>query len=177
MLCMLINLILITISLTLNLTMIVSNHPLTMGLILMTQTTLIAILIGTLNQTFWFSYVLFLIFIGGLLVLFIYVASLAANEMFMFSSKSFISMNMSLLMTIILMLNMDTSLMTTKMLNSETTMMMSNNIEKIITSISKFYTSEMMPITVMIILYLFLTLIVIVKITQLTKGPLRTTKI
>nr|AII41693.1 NADH dehydrogenase subunit 6 [Petrobiellus sp. 1 JZ-2014] len=174
---MLINLIIISISLSLNTLMIISNHPLAMGLILMTQTMLTAILIGTLNQTFWFSYVLFLIFIGGLLVLFIYVASLAANEMFIFSTKSFIMTNTITLSILISALYKDTSLVITKMTNSETTMIAMNKIEKIITSINKFYSTEIMPITLMIILYLFLTLIVIVKITQLSSGPLRTTKI
>jgi len=65
------------------------KHPLAMGLILLIQTIFICLLRGLLIKSFWFSYILFLIFIGGILVLFIYVTSLASNEIFSFSIKKF----------------------------------------------------------------------------------------
>nr|QNV11699.1 NADH dehydrogenase subunit 6 [Rhamphomyia barbata] len=61
------------------------NHPLAMGLMLLMQTFLICLITGLMTKSFWFSYILFLIFLGGMLVLFIYVTSLASNEMFSMS--------------------------------------------------------------------------------------------
>nr|YP_009233073.1 NADH dehydrogenase subunit 6 [Engaewa walpolea]AMA98216.1 NADH dehydrogenase subunit 6 [Engaewa walpolea] len=58
------------------------THPLAMGIILLTQTLVVCILSGEFNPCFWFSYILFLIFMGAMLILFIYVASLASNEPF-----------------------------------------------------------------------------------------------
>merc|ERR1739838_23170 len=65
-------------------------HPLAIGLALLFQTILICCTTGLSNLSFWFSYILFLIFLGGILVLFIYVTSLASNEMFKPSIVSFI---------------------------------------------------------------------------------------
>nr|YP_006665730.1 NADH dehydrogenase subunit 6 [Challia fletcheri]AEP83058.1 NADH dehydrogenase subunit 6 [Challia fletcheri] len=65
---------------------VVGNHPLWMGLILLVQTFLVSLFSGFLLSFFWFSYILFLLFLGGMLVLFMYVCGLASNEMFMFDS-------------------------------------------------------------------------------------------
>lgn len=59
-----------------------TSHPLALGLILLAQTFCIALLSGLTTHTFWLRYVLFLVFLGGLLVLFLYVTSLARNELF-----------------------------------------------------------------------------------------------
>nr|ALI86981.1 NADH dehydrogenase subunit 6 [Cryptolestes turcicus] len=46
------------------------NHPLSMGLMLLLQTICISILSGIMMINFWYSYMIFLIMIGGMLVLF-----------------------------------------------------------------------------------------------------------
>nr|DAA06218.1 TPA_exp: truncated NADH dehydrogenase subunit 6 [Drosophila persimilis] len=63
-------------------------HPLAMGLTLLIQTIFICLISGLMTKSFWYSYILFLIFLGGMLVLFIYVTSLASNEMFNLSISS-----------------------------------------------------------------------------------------
>nr|CAG30062.3 NADH dehydrogenase subunit 6 [Mesobuthus gibbosus] len=73
--------------LLLNLLFFFSNHPLVMGLILMGSTVLVAFSFFLLFKMSWFSYLLLLAFLGGLLVLFIYVASLASNEALKFEGK------------------------------------------------------------------------------------------
>lgn len=55
------------------------------GLILLIQTFLICLISGIILKSFWFSYIIFLIFLGGLLILFSYILSLASNEIFKFS--------------------------------------------------------------------------------------------
>nr|UFZ13801.1 NADH dehydrogenase subunit 6 [Anachauliodes laboissierei] len=147
------------------------NHPLAMGLILLIQTILISLLTGLFLQTFWFSYILFLIMLGGMLVLFIYMTSLASNELFSFSMKSFM-LNLILLMMISFLMffiyqylnsmNSDMMLLNNFIFNKE------NNIELI-----KLYNSPTMLLTLMLINYLFLTLIIVVKITNINQGPLR----
>merc|ERR1712221_33590 len=67
------------------------SHPLAIGLALLSQTILICLITGLSSSSFWFSYILFLIFLGGMLVLFIYVTSLASNEIFKPSIVSIIT--------------------------------------------------------------------------------------
>nr|YP_010946333.1 NADH dehydrogenase subunit 6 [Anisolampra panfilovi]WGO57051.1 NADH dehydrogenase subunit 6 [Anisolampra panfilovi] len=143
------------------------NHPLAMGLILLMQTTFISIITGMLTQSFWFSYVLFLIFLGGMLVLFIYITSLASNEMFIMSTK--------ILLFSIITLPMFLSLykfIIPNFINQETlSFLIINNSTSL--PLMKLYNQPTSIITIILALYLFLTLIAVVKITNIFKGPLR----
>nr|AMN09039.1 NADH dehydrogenase subunit 6 [Pedicia sp. ZK-2016] len=162
-------------SLAMSLMFMQMKHPLAMGIILLIQTFLICLMTGSFAKTFWFSYVLFLVFLGGMLVLFIYVTSLASNEMFMFSMKLFMTMMTIIIMMWIIIMMMDSSIITSMMMNNE---MMSNmNMELYITensiNLNKLYNFPTNMITLLLINYLFLTLIIIVKITNNFQGPLR----
>jgi len=64
------------------------NHPLAFTLSLFVQTLLICVMLK--NVSLWISLILFLIFLGGILVMFIYVSSLRANEKFAVDLTSFI---------------------------------------------------------------------------------------
>nr|QXG19495.1 NADH dehydrogenase subunit 6 [Drosophila planitibia] len=150
-------------------------HPLAMGLTLLIQTVLICLISGLMTKTFWFSYILFLIFLGGMLVLFIYVTSLASNEMFNLSMKlSLISLSVIFLLVLI-------SFIIDK--NSTTFFLMNNEMESIQNlysyisenslSLNKLYNFPTNFMTILLMNYLLITLIVVVKITKMFKGPLR----
>nr|AWN56272.1 NADH dehydrogenase subunit 6 [Glena unipennaria] len=79
--------------------MIFYNHPMSMGANLILQTIMIVILIGPMNYSFWFSYILFLIMIGGMLILFMYMTSIASNEKFKFSINLLIIIMMMFMIT------------------------------------------------------------------------------
>nr|QQV69640.1 NADH dehydrogenase subunit 6 [Artemia franciscana] len=72
----------------LSMLMLLLNHPLAFALSLFLQTLLICISIKALSL--WASLILFLIFLGGILVMFIYVSSLSANEKFTIDLASFL---------------------------------------------------------------------------------------
>nr|AQP27484.1 NADH dehydrogenase subunit 6 [Bulbitermes nr. laticephalus THAI100] len=143
------------------------KHPLAMGLMLLMQTTLVCLISGTMYSSFWFSYILFMIMIGGMLVLFMYMTSLASNEMFSPSNK------MLMLSSIILPILMYSMPITTN--NKEMwphNMMMENEIT---TTTTVMYNQMMGMMTTMLVIYMLLTLIVVVNIINVSKGPLRHT--
>nr|YP_010262143.1 NADH dehydrogenase subunit 6 [Esanthelphusa keyini (nom. nud.)]UIB42750.1 NADH dehydrogenase subunit 6 [Esanthelphusa keyini (nom. nud.)] len=146
------------------------NHPLSMGLTLLVQTIIISIFVGFFTFSFWFSYILFLIFLGGLLVLFIYVASLASNEKFSFSLSTMSIMTTFLVIMMTLYMSLDLILIP-NLSNLST-----SSIFPLISTqffMSWIFNYPSVYFTIMIILYLLLTLIVVVKITNLVKSPLR----
>nr|AVN67316.1 NADH dehydrogenase subunit 6 [Blaberus discoidalis] len=159
---------LFTVSSTFSLVFSYMNHPLAMGLILLIQTMFISIITGLLSQSFWFSYVLFLIFLGGMLVLFIYVASLASNEMFSLSTKLLMLSLMMMLMIFFLFMSMSYTNLQNQEVNNF--MIMFNQLPL---PLIKLYNQPTNMITIMLAMYLFLTLIVVVKITNIFEGPLR----
>nr|QHZ87463.1 NADH dehydrogenase subunit 6 [Sympetrum eroticum] len=134
------------------------THPMNMGITLLLQTLLMCILMGLMSYSSWFSYILFLVFLGGMLVLFIYMTSIASNEMF---KKSMYLTAFTMFMTIgvlLIIMFLDPYMMVNSLNNqaiinsSETKMIM-----------SPLYNNPTSIITVFMVLYLFLTLIVIVR--------------
>nr|WHL46523.1 NADH dehydrogenase subunit 6 [Pheosiopsis sp.] len=161
----------------LSINMFFLNNPLSIGLMILLQTTMTCLLTGMMVKTYWFSYILFLVFLGGLLVLFIYVSSIASNELF------YISLNMKILLITFLMLilifsflNMNNMLWMNFFNNSD----MSNlfnifnifNIENKI-NLNKLYNNQTFLMMMMMVIYLFITLIAVVKITNIFYGPIR----
>nr|AVM85310.1 NADH dehydrogenase subunit 6 [Anopheles gambiae]AWD29764.1 NADH dehydrogenase subunit 6 [Anopheles gambiae] len=151
------------------------KHPLSMGLMLLIQTFLTCLITGIYVKSFWFSYVLFLIFLGGMLILFIYVTSLSSNEMFTMSFKltmfSLVLFSISMMIFFIL----DKTLIEQFIINMEMEKfsMTNNLINENILSLNKMYNFPTNLITLLLINYLFLTLLVTVKITKKFYGPLR----
>nr|YP_010946788.1 NADH dehydrogenase subunit 6 [Pseudoglomeris planiuscula]WGO57545.1 NADH dehydrogenase subunit 6 [Pseudoglomeris planiuscula] len=142
------------------------SYPLALGLILLIQTVMISVITGLMSQSFWFSYALFLIFLGGMLILFIYMTTLVSNEVIMMSPKN-IMINILMYITFILM-----NFITLKMSNIESMNFMNFN-NQLSMFLIKIYNQPSGIITIMMAIYLFITLIAVVKITSISKGPLR----
>nr|YP_009363199.1 NADH dehydrogenase subunit 6 [Paragabara curvicornuta]AMX21664.1 NADH dehydrogenase subunit 6 [Paragabara curvicornuta] len=157
--------------------MLFLNNPLSMGLMILIQTMLISLLSGMMIKTYWFSYILFLIFMGGLLVLFIYVSSIASNELFKPSFNLKIMFFMFLLILFMMQyLFMNNIFWMNLNMNSDMDMinnlnLLFNNENKI--NLNKLYNNQTFMIMLMLVIYLFITLIVVVKITNIYFGPLR----
>nr|AXF37433.1 NADH dehydrogenase subunit 6 [Perlodes sp. YZD-2018] len=151
------------------------KHPLAMGLMLLLQTICICLMTGFTTQSFWFSYILFLVFLGGLLVLFIYVTSLASNEMFTLSMHTTILTMTLLIMSLIIITISDPLPLLTPHTNMEMSEILKMNLyqEEASMSLMKLFNQPTGLITLMLALYLFLTLIAVVKITMIFFGPLR----
>nr|QXT43995.1 NADH dehydrogenase subunit 6 [aff. Alyscotermes/Astratotermes sp. BDIT11-5-1c] len=141
------------------------KHPLAMGMMLLMQTTMVCIISGTMYSSFWFSYILFMIMIGGMLVLFMYMTSLASNEMFSPSNKM---MSITLMVMLPLMYMMP-NVTNNKEMNMHNTMTEND----ILTATTVMYNQMMGTMTTLLVLYMLMTLIVVVNIINVSKGPLR----
>nr|YP_009995334.1 NADH dehydrogenase subunit 6 [Ochthebius capicola]QNP09737.1 NADH dehydrogenase subunit 6 [Ochthebius capicola] len=160
-------LILFMLNIILSINFLFMMHPLSMGINLLLQTIVISLITGFLNFNYWFSYILFLIMVGGMLVLFIYMTSIASNEKFKFNNKLMMMMMVISFIFICIMFFMDKY------------MIINNNFNYFITmnynyySLNKFFNSPSNSIMFLMIIYLFITLIAVVKITSFKLGPLR----
>nr|YP_004021888.1 NADH dehydrogenase subunit 6 [Exorista sorbillans]ADO85319.1 NADH dehydrogenase subunit 6 [Exorista sorbillans] len=150
-------------------------HPLAMGLTLLIQTIFVCMLTGLIAKSFWYSYILFLIFLGGMLVLFIYVTSLASNEMFNLSIKLTLFSSFIFIFMLILSFIIDKTSFSLFLMNNDMQSIINMNSYFMENSLSlnKLYNFPTNFITILLMNYLLITLIVIVKITKLFKGPIR----
>lgn len=118
---------------------------------------------------------------GGILILFIYITSLASNEIFKFNfnKKIFIlilSFNIFILLSIYLIdfkslnLNIIKNFENYSLIEIKNFILINNIDHQTLTKMFNFPTNIL---SILLINYLFLTLIISVKITNIYKGPLR----
>nr|YP_010035489.1 NADH dehydrogenase subunit 6 [Melanotus cribricollis]QQQ88071.1 NADH dehydrogenase subunit 6 [Melanotus cribricollis] len=146
------------------------SHPLSMGFNLLAQAILISMITGMISHNFWFSYILFMIMIGGMLVLFIYMTSVASNEKFLYSNKIMIMFMMMIFMAIFIQM-VDPFI--PYQTSSNIDMMLASTNPMFQLSLNKYINLPSNWIMVTLIIYLLVTLIAVVKITNITYGPLR----
>nr|WCQ78439.1 NADH dehydrogenase subunit 6 [Agriotes sp. GTI-28] len=157
-------------TLFMSMTFMFLSHPLSMGFTLLIQAILIAMITGMMSHNFWFSYILFMIMIGGMLVLFIYMTSVASNEKFLYSNKLSMLM-LTMMMTIIITMMIDPFMNFLISTNTDMEMFKMNSMFSL--SLSKYINLPSNWIMISMIIYLLITLIAVVKITNITYGPLR----
>nr|YP_009709661.1 NADH dehydrogenase subunit 6 [Velutinodorcus velutinus]QEX51679.1 NADH dehydrogenase subunit 6 [Velutinodorcus velutinus] len=144
------------------------NHPLSLGGLLLIQSVLIALISGWMNITFWYSYILLLIMIGGMLVLFMYMTSVASNEKFKSSTPIILFLLSSFTMIIIISPLMDQWFLSSKIMTSENYKLIFSLL-----SLNKFLNFPAIMISVLLIIYLLITMIIVIKISSFKQGPLR----
>nr|YP_010411505.1 NADH dehydrogenase subunit 6 [Pissodes yunnanensis]URP30506.1 NADH dehydrogenase subunit 6 [Pissodes yunnanensis] len=146
------------------------NHPLSLGCVLLLQTILISLSTGFLYYNFWFSYILFMIMIGGMLIMFIYMTSIASNEKFSLPKNLIIFTSLLGMIFLLIIISQDNFYSKFLSMNF---MNMSQSIKLINLTLNKYYNYPNMQIMIILMIYLFITLIAIVKITNKSPGTLR----
>jgi len=113
-----------------------------------------------------------------MLVIFIYVISLASNELFNLSKKLLYISTIIFTLLLIITLTIDKSIINALNDNNEIALINSLNsyLNENSIFLNKLYNYPTNIITILLINYLLLTLIVVVKITNIFYGPLRTIK-
>nr|WDA98585.1 NADH dehydrogenase subunit 6 [Rhagonycha przewalskii]WRO45151.1 NADH dehydrogenase subunit 6 [Rhagonycha przewalskii] len=145
------------------------NHPLSMGMNLLIQTILIAMITGLMSLNFWISYLLFLMMVGGMLILFMYMTSIASNEKFYFSKWLTILVILFFFTLIFFMNKSDSKPFWIN--NSDSMELLNFSLYEF--SPNKYFINNSKFILSILIIYLFITLIAIVNISSNNFGPLR----
>nr|QWY26003.1 NADH dehydrogenase subunit 6 [Morphostenophanes yunnanus] len=142
------------------------KHPISMGMILLLQTTSVALMMANFAPDLWFSYILFLIMIGGMLVLFMYMTSVASNEKFKMSNKTTLMLTLPLIAYAVISYYPKMTVKTEETLN----LPLSLNTQM---SMNKFINMPMSLSLILLMMYLLLALVVSVKITDFKQGSIR----
>lgn len=146
-------------------------------MIILIQTLLVSLISRIIIQTYWFSYILFLTFLGGLLVLFIYVSRIASNEIFNIKITTKILFIIIIIISLFIrFFNYNLKWINLNINNYDIYKLFDiflffNNENKI--NLSKLYNNQTFITLIIIIIYLFITLIAVIKITNIFYGPLR----
>lgn len=144
---------------------LIYKHPLILRIILISQTTAILLITGIISQSFWFSYILLLVIIGGILILFIYIISLIFNQFIHQKITYWLIFSTILIFLISIYYNNLNYINSIELINY-------NSSPEIINLI-KLYNFPIRLINIIIINYLLFLLIIVVKIINLSYGPFR----
>lgn len=136
-------------------------HPLNFRLILVIYSIILCLNINFLSRNFWYSYILFLVIIGGLIILFLYFTRIANNELINFNLnflKYFVKKIILIIFLIILIkiffLKNIFNLIFTEIFNLNLLLIKINDL-----NIKYIYIDFYLDLNLYIILYLFLTII------------------
>nr|WAK83101.1 NADH dehydrogenase subunit 6 [Janus sp.] len=171
-------LILYTLIITLTAPFLMSDiHPVQMMIYLIIMTTMMCLKISFMYSNFWFSYLLFLTMIGGILILFLYFVSLSSNELMNFSKYSHTMILINGTFTLALMLFKIYKFDPFSIISMES---LFNNLmftEKNWSNAMNFNSFQMFnsnyKITLMIMAYLLFVLYTLMKMCMKFYGPLR----
>uniref|UniRef100_A0AAU7YS69 NADH dehydrogenase subunit 6 n=1 Tax=Rhopalus qinlinganus TaxID=3151527 RepID=A0AAU7YS69_9HEMI len=144
------------------------KHPISMGITVIMQTMTICMITGLMLGTFWFSYLIMITMLSGMLVLFIYMASVASNEKFFTSMKLIMFSTLTITMSMIMEIN------ETYVDNEFMKMMTTNPIEPI--SLTSMFNMKFKFITMTMVMFLFFTMFTVSLIVNISEGPLRVKK-
>merc|ERR1712126_92967 len=139
-------------SVLINIIMIMS-HPISLGIIIIIMALNIGLWAFYIYS--WFIYLLVLVFLGGVIVLIIYMSTLSANEKFSPNN-----------------IYLGTLLFCTPIIFSNSNLLVSVNIRDNINIITHMYESKNVSILSYLMIYLLITLVCVVKLVKFEDGPL-----
>nr|AWV84144.1 NADH dehydrogenase subunit 6 [Tettigades ulnaria] len=143
-----------------------AKHPLSMGCVLLLETILASMMCSLNMSTYLLSYILFLIFIGGMLILFMYMSSIASNEKF--HMIDMLSIMIMMIISILIVIKLDLNLKYNLYNDNIGSLELHYNL-----TMYKLYSLPSGMLTLMMVIYLLFTLIVVSNIISNKFSPLR----
>nr|WRW55946.1 NADH dehydrogenase subunit 6 [Pseudocuneopsis yangshuoensis] len=145
------------------LSMTLPMHPLSLGIMVLLLAFLNCTLIATISP--WYSYMLFFIFIGGMLVMFAYIASLSPNMTFSINNPL-----MPVILTVISLFNFKNPMLAS---NYQANMELNATVNDAMQTLSFLYMENGVTCVILLACMLLFTLVASVKICKPKMGALR----
>nr|YP_010865483.1 NADH dehydrogenase subunit 6 [Eoneureclipsis hainanensis]WGT74392.1 NADH dehydrogenase subunit 6 [Eoneureclipsis hainanensis] len=154
---------------------ILIKHPMTLNLIIFLQLLNSCFIMNSMIKTPWFSYILFIMFIGGLMILFLYMCSVTSNLKFKMNFNKQLMMLILFSFIMLTFINFKNSFMWNKISNIEYSI--NHNYKIFFNTYSfklfKLFNSNSLFLTLLIIHMLFFMLIFLTQMIKNFQGPMR----
>nr|BBN80008.1 NADH dehydrogenase subunit 6 [Grandidierella fasciata] len=147
-----------------------SEHLLVMNFSLMLTSVFYSVILYHQMLTTWMAYILMMVFLSGMMVIFIYMTSLSSNEPFNFPPYTLVILG-------VLSAGLPLLVMKSSFLLLENSSKLLNfNSSFSLEAVYKSYSFTSWELTFCLIVYLFVTLVVTVKISSMKSAPLKMMK-
>nr|QGQ56395.1 NADH dehydrogenase subunit 6 [Pseudachorutes palmiensis] len=147
---------------TTSLLLVMALSPFNLMLTTILQTFFVALMMKSLLNSAWFPMILFLIFVGGLMIMFVYITSLSSNELHTYNKYTLFLITSALSLTLIYFY-----------LGPSESSEELPQISPLKSIMTKMYSSPITPILGILMSYLLLVLLIAVYIVFIKKGSLR----
>nr|WOW99162.1 NADH dehydrogenase subunit 6 [Tropiduchidae sp. 2 WQW-2023a] len=151
------------------------KHPISMGTMVIIQTMMISMTMVMDSKKSWFSYILFITIIGGMMIMFMYMSSIASNEKFSLKMSKLLLFSTMLMFMIWLITNMKLNDQTMESLIKMKEIKQISHENEDLKALSKFFNLKKMNITMFMMITLMLTMVVVSNISNSFEGPLKKT--
>lgn len=155
----------IILNLLISIILILTKTPLKANITILLQTILITLITNLINKTSWISFIIFILYVRGLIIIFLYISRIAFNELNL--NKKFNNIIIKIIFIYIIILFIKNSI-TKENFQFENNILFEDN--KYLLNI--FYIPNNLIIYFIILILLFI-LIIIIWLLKNKKGPLR----
>lgn len=163
--------ILIIINFLINWFFLLTKTPPSIGLILIIQIIFISLILRGITLNYWFSFILFIVIIGGLIVLFIYITRIIPNSIHKINWKIILYIRIIFFTSILLIYIINFNLLLNKIsIDSINLISLFKNNYFYLTKIYNFPLNYLFLLRV---IYLLLTLIIAAKLVKSSYGSIR----
>nr|BCJ04111.1 NADH dehydrogenase subunit 6 [Metaphire hilgendorfi] len=133
-----------------------STTPIMLGINILIMALLLSVTLAS-SMSSWYAFLVFLIYVGGMLVMFAYFLALAPNQQMPTKSNVMYALMTLIILTTVAIIT-DTKIFISQEMNQDS---------------AYLYSVSTSPILIMLSLTLFLTMVIVVKLTNRSGGPLR----
>nr|AXI98802.1 NADH dehydrogenase subunit 6 [Pseudoniphargus sp. 6-Morocco A] len=158
-------------SIILSFMFLLETPPLFLSMVIILQTIILALIISLFTMSSWFSFMLLMIYLSGMMIIFIYVSSMASNEMFHPKSRLF-PLLLSLMLVFMALFLINDAPLPSDSINILDLSLIQNTTIKI----SKMYSKSLSAMTILLIIYLLLAMIMVTNNSSFSEGPMRSAK-
>nr|WOW98967.1 NADH dehydrogenase subunit 6 [Borysthenes sp. 2 WQW-2023a] len=146
------------------------KHPISLGSMLFLQSVFTSLMMIMLNKNSWMPMTLIITFSGGIMIMFIYMSSIASNEKFKPSSKWMLLLMTTTLLTMKLMMTDKINLFFNKWMENSNHIQYNEEMKTMFSMLSMNKNTS-----ILLILTVMMTMVVISSIISTFEGPLKKT--
>nr|BDQ44023.1 NADH dehydrogenase subunit 6 [Amynthas purpuratus] len=133
-----------------------STTPIMLGINILIMALLLSLTLAS-SMSSWYAFLVFLIYVGGMLVMFAYFLALTPNQQMPTKSNMIYMLSTLIILTVVAIIT-DTEIFMSQEMSQDNTYLYSMNTA---------------PILILLALILLLTMVIVVKLTNRLGGPLR----
>nr|WGT74402.1 NADH dehydrogenase subunit 6 [Paduniella sp. LP-2022] len=152
-----------------NVLFLMLSNPMSINIIILTQTLICCLIMNIMMNNSWYSFIMLIMFLSGMMILFMYMCSISSNLKFKLNKQLIIMIFLMMYMLLMMTINKNLSILDKMSLNMDNYLMMNKSSLLLM----KMYNNKSMYLTTLMIIMLFMMLIFVSYMISDMNMPMR----